>query len=57
MGFTNDIKEQKDLLRLFAIARVAFLGDMEPALRFIFLSRPKRRDKKDITSIRAKRKN
>ena len=48
MGFTNDIKEQKDW---------AFLGDMEPALRFIFLSRPKRRDKKDITSIRAKRKN
>jgi hypothetical protein len=47
MEFANDIKKQKDW---------ELLGDMEPALRFIFLSRPKRRDKKDITSIRAKRK-
>ena len=37
MGFTNDIKEQKDW---------AFLGDMEPALRFIFLSRPKNETKR-----------
>jgi hypothetical protein len=49
MGFANNIKEQKDW---------AFLGHMEPALRFIFLSRPKKkRRQKDIASIRAKRKD